>query len=55
MKSSVATTGSQPVKIDLNEKLDSKQKTSQIFNIDAQGFGKTKNENPPTQEIRVTS
>ena len=45
----------QPVKINLNKKLDSKQKTSQIFNIDAQGFGKTKNENPPTQEIRVTS
>ena len=24
------------------------------FNIDAQGFRKTKNENPPTWEIRVT-
>ena len=43
------------VKIDLNEKLDPKQKTFQIFNIDAQRFRKTKNENPQTWEIRVTS
>ena len=27
----------------------------QNFNIDAQGFRKTKNENPPTQEIGVTN
>ena len=27
-----------PVKIDLNKKLDPKQKTIQNFNIDAQGF-----------------
>ena len=46
---------SQPVKINLNKKLDSKQKTSQIFNIDAQEFRKTKNENPPSQEMGVTS
>ena len=35
-----------PVKIDLNKKLDPKKKTIQTFNIDAQGFRKTKNENP---------
>ena len=43
-----------PVKIDLDKKLDSKQKTIQTFNIDAQGFRKTRNENPPTQETGVT-
>ena len=32
-----------PVKIDLDKKLDSKQKTIQTFNIDAQGFRNTKN------------
>ena len=46
---------SQPVKIDLNKKSFPKQKTIQNFNIDAQGFRKTKNENPPTWEIGVTS
>ena len=46
---------SQPVKIDLNKKLLPKQKTIQTFNFDAQGFRKTRNENPPKQEIRVTS
>ena len=45
----------QPVKVDINKKLDSKQKNIQIFNIDAQGLRKTKNENPPTREIRATS
>ena len=45
----------QPVKIDLNKKSFPKQKTIQNFNIDAQGFRKTKNENPPTWEIGVTS
>ena len=40
-----------PVRIDLNQKLDPKQKTIQIFNIYAQGFRKSKNENPPLQEI----
>ena len=45
----------QPVKIDSNEKLDPKQKTIQTFNIDAKRFRKTKNENPPTWEIGVTS
>ena len=46
---------SQPVKIDLNKKSFPKQKTIQNFNIDAQGFRQTKNENSPTWEIRVTS
>ena len=45
----------QPVKIALNEKSFPKQKTIQNFNIDAQGFRKTKNENPPTWEMGVTS
>ena len=45
----------QPVKIDLNKKSLPRQKTIQNFNIDAQGFRKTKNENPPTWEIGVTS
>ena len=40
-------------KIDLNKKLDPKKKTIQTFNIDAQRFRKTKNENPPTWEIGV--
>ena len=44
-----------PAKIDLNKKWLPKQKTIQNFNIDAQGFRKTRNENPPTQEIGVTS
>ena len=44
-----------PVKIDLNKKLDSKEKTIQTFNIDAKGFRKTRNENPPTWEMGVTS
>ena len=42
-------------KIDLNKKWLPKQKTIQNFNIDAQGFRKTKNENPPMREIGVTS
>ena len=46
---------SQPAKIDLNKKSLPKQKIIQNFTIDAQGFRKTKNENPPTWEIRVTS
>ena len=45
----------QPVKLDLNKKSLPKQKNIQNFTIDAQGFRKTKNENPPTWEIRVTS
>ena len=45
----------QPVKIDLNKKSLPKQKTIQNFIIDAQGFRKTKNENPPTWEMGVTS
>ena len=43
------------VKVDLNKKLDPMQKTIQAFNIDAQEFRKTRNENPPTWEIGVTS
>ena len=46
---------SQPVKTDLNKKLLPKQKTIEIFIIDAQAFRKTKNENPPTREIGVAS
>ena len=42
-------------KTDLNKKLLPKQKTNQTFNIDAQGFRKTINENPPKREIGVTS
>ena len=45
----------QPVKLDLNKKSLPKQKTIQKFTIDAQGFRKTKNENPPTWEMGVTS
>ena len=44
-----------PVKTDLNKKLDTKEKTIQSFNIDAQGFRKTGKENPSTWEIGVTS
>ena len=44
-----------PAKIDLNKKWLPKQKTIQNINIDAQGFRKTRNENPPTQEVGVTS
>ena len=44
-----------PAKIDLNRKWLPKQNTIQNFNIDAQGFRKTRNENPPTWEIGVTS
>ena len=46
---------SQSAKIYLNEKSLSKQETIQNFTIDAQGFGKTKNENPPTWQMGVTS
>ena len=45
----------QPAKLDLNKKSFPKKKTIQTFTIDAQGFRKTKNENPPTWEIEVTS
>ena len=44
-----------PAKIDLDKKWLPKQKTIQNFNIDALGFRKTRNENPPTQDIGVTS
>ena len=46
---------SHPAKTDLNKKWLPKQKTIQNFNVYAQGFRKTRNENPPTQEIGVTS
>ena len=45
----------QPAKLDLNKKSLPRQKTIQNFTIDAQGFRKTKNENPPTWEMGVTS
>ena len=44
-----------PDKIDSNKKWLPKQKTIQNFNIDTLEFRKTRNENPPTQEIGVTS
>ena len=40
----------QRIKIDLNKKSLPKQKTIQNFNIDGQGFRKTRNETPPKQE-----
>ena len=40
----------QPVKLDLNKKLNPKQKTIQAFSVDAKEFRKTRNENPPTWE-----
>ena len=45
----------QPVKKDLNKKSFRKEKTTQNFNIDAQRFRITKNENSHTWEIEVTS
>ncbi len=45
----------QPTKIDLDKKSLPKQKMIQNFTIDSQGFRKTKNENPLTQEMGVTS
>ena len=42
-------------KIELNKKWLPKKKTVQNFNIDAKGFRKARNENPPTQEIGFTS
>ena len=42
-----------PVNIDVNKKVDPKQKTIQIFNIEAQRFRKRKDENPLMQEIGV--
>ena len=44
-----------PAKIDLYKKWLPKQKNIQNFNIDAYGFRKTKNENPLTWEMGVTS
>ena len=46
---------SQSAKVDFNKKSLLKQKTIQNFTIDAQGFRKTKNENPSTWEMGVTS
>ena len=45
----------QSAKLDLNKKSLPKQKTIQNFTIDAKGFRKTRNENPPMREIEVTS
>ena len=47
--------GSHHAKTDLNKKSGALHQTLIFFNIDAQGFRKAKNENPPTQEMRVTS
>ena len=46
---------SHSIKIDLNKKLDPKQNTIQASNIDAKGFRKTRNENPHTLDIGITS
>ena len=45
----------QPAKTDFNKKSLPRQKTIQNFTINAQGFRKTKNENPPKWEIEVTN
>ena len=42
-------------KTDLNKKSGTMHQTLIFFNIDAQGFRKTKNENPPTWDMGVTS
>ena len=44
-----------PAKIDLDKKWLPNQKNIQNFNIDALDLRKTRNENPPTREIGVTS
>ena len=44
-----------PVKIDLNKKLDPKQKTIRTYNVESQRFRKPKKENPPMLEIGVAS
>ena len=49
------SSGPQPFKTDLDKKLDPKQKTFQTFNIDAQRFTQTKNENPLMREIGINS
>ena len=54
-KHSLWSNMSHPAKIDLNKKWLPKQKTIKNFNIDAQGLKKTRNKNPPTREIGVTS
>ena len=41
----------QPVKMDLIKKFYPKQNDIQTFKVDPQGFRKTINENPPTQEF----
>ena len=48
--SSARDSEAQPAKLDLNRKSLPKQKTIQNFHIDAQGFRKTKNENPTILE-----
>ena len=53
--SSPAVSSSHAVKIVLNKKSDSTQVTIHPFNIDAQSFRKTNNENLPRWEIGVTS
>ena len=46
---------SHQAKTDLNKKSGAMHQTLIFFNIDAQGFRKTTNENPPTWEMGVTS
>ena len=50
-----ATTKSHHATMDLNKKSGAMHQTLIFFNIDAQGFRKTKNENPPMWEMGVTS
>ena len=49
------TTAPHNTQTDLNKKSGELHQTLISFNIDAQGFRKTKNENPQTQELEVTS
>ena len=53
--SSARDSEAQPAKLDLNRRSLPKQKTIQNVAVDAKGFRKTRNENPPTWEIGVTS
>ena len=50
-----ATTKSHHATMDLNKKSGAMHQTLISLNIDAQGFRKSKNENPPTLELEVTS
>ena len=55
IRATLKENGSHPAILDLSKRWLPKQKTIQNFNIDAQGLRKTRNENPPTREIGITS